>query len=300
MACRQASVHSALTTHHSLFTIRRRKAAAFTLTEMMVVVGIIGLVAAMTIPMMIPFMRGRKLDQTAEAVKTACLLARSKAIQQRRMISVTLLEAERMVIINDYERFRQTIPIRERGFADDSVSTDTLLRDTYTANLSGYYVTLIGGPGFGQQRRIDSTNGLTLTVDQPWTQVGAWTAPEAGDEYLIGGKDYKDVCPHYIGNYVDAAEREEILTLLTLQEPAVLPEGCRFDLADNGGIHEADGWTYVFLPTGGAWTLPTTANNSRDDWSETTYMSGPRLYAPDDRESTTIVVYAMTGQARSE
>ena len=80
---------------------------AFTLVEMLVIVGIIGLVMAIVLPMLIPFMRSRKLEQAADIVQSACLLARSKAIQQKRVINVTLLEAERVVIMTDYETIRE-------------------------------------------------------------------------------------------------------------------------------------------------------------------------------------------------
>ena len=84
------------------------KTAAFTLVELLVVIGIIGLVAALSVPMMAPFMRTRKIDQSTEIVKSACMLARSKAIQQRRMFNVTILQDERAVYITDYNALRDT------------------------------------------------------------------------------------------------------------------------------------------------------------------------------------------------
>lgn len=49
-ARRQAPVHSAFTTHYSLLAIRRCKAAAFTLIEMLTVIAIIGILAAILLP----------------------------------------------------------------------------------------------------------------------------------------------------------------------------------------------------------------------------------------------------------
>jgi type II secretory pathway pseudopilin PulG len=60
--------------------------------EMLVVLGIIGLVSAITLPMLVPMMRTRTLDSAVDTVKTACNLARSTAIQQRRMINLTFLQ----------------------------------------------------------------------------------------------------------------------------------------------------------------------------------------------------------------
>ena len=91
--------------------------AAFTLVEMLVVIGIIGLVAAMSLPMIIPMIRGNKLGQAVDAVKSACIVARSKAIQERRMFCVTLLEAERCVLVTDYEDLRdyEDLPNKPTG-----------------------------------------------------------------------------------------------------------------------------------------------------------------------------------------
>ena len=305
----------------------RRRRAGFTLIEMMVVIGIIGLVAAMTVPLMVPFMRARKLDRAAEVVKVACARARSIAIRERRRIAVTLLEAEKMVIITDYEQLKNMLPVQEIGVCADNSDDTRLVRASETANRSGYYVTLVepDSPGFGQQRWIMAANGATLFLNSqdPWLARGSWTCPDdnsppddPSDQYVIGGRDYDDVCPHYFneadppaGNYLTVAERERVLTTMAIEPPRILPEGCRFDLDDDGSdptAPELHGWTYIFLPTGGAITLTTAAENDRDYWSQTTLMdsndkpTGPRVYAPRDRDSAIIVVYAMTGQVRDE
>ena len=297
-----------------------RVSASFTLIEMLVVLGIIGLVASMTIPMMIPFVRQRKMTLASETVKAVCLLARSKAIKERRRISVTLLEAERLVIINDYDKIKRMLPILDLATAlDNSDLTQPeieLLRSGVSVNRNDFYVTLTSGPGATQQRRVVETNGDTLVVDRAWDPAEPWIYPEAGDEYVIGdNKSSKDRSPHWVGNYADAVERERILTLMALEKPRTLPEGARFDLDgdedDEANRHptapDPHAWTYVFLPTGGVWTLPVGATDSRDTWSQTTYTdtatnrpSGPRIYAPEDRDVVRIVVYGMTGQARAE
>jgi prepilin-type N-terminal cleavage/methylation domain-containing protein len=65
---------------------------AFTLVEMLVVLGIIALVAALSLPMIVPIMRSRTLNAALDTVKSACILARSMAIQQRKMVNLTLLQ----------------------------------------------------------------------------------------------------------------------------------------------------------------------------------------------------------------
>ena len=79
--------HFPLSTFHFSLCLR-----AFTLVEMLVVLGIIGLVSAITLPMLVPMMRTRTLDSAVDTVKTACNLARSTAIQQRRMMNLTFLQ----------------------------------------------------------------------------------------------------------------------------------------------------------------------------------------------------------------
>ena len=85
-----------------------RSLGGFTLVEMLVVIGIIALVAVMAIPMMTPYTRARKVEQVAETVKTACILARSKAIQQRKKFNVTILQDERLVFLTEYDALAAT------------------------------------------------------------------------------------------------------------------------------------------------------------------------------------------------
>jgi type II secretory pathway pseudopilin PulG len=214
------------------FSARNGGLGAFTLVEIMVVLGIIGLVMTLSLPLLIPLMRSGKLDNASDTVKSSCVLARSKAIQERRTFAVTLFQAERAVIITDYEDLR----------------------------------TAAGYP-----------------AQQPF-------------------------CPHFLDNYSAATETEqsnarwENIKAKAVERIRYIPEGCRF--AFDPDVNWPC-WTYIFLPNGSAWSLPPSAQNSRSTWSIATYMlggrpSGPHIYGPQDRESTTIVVYATTGQAMSE
>lgn len=222
---------------------------AFTLVEMLVVIGIIALVAAMAVPMMTPFTRTRKLEQTADVVKNACILARSKAIQQRKKFCVTILQDERLVFLTDYDAVRNATP---------------------------------------------------------GTYPNKYVPPDTTSPY----------CPHYLANYNDNVVptlpadirtavnlRATVLNDLSRAQgfvPRTIPEGCRFSLGAAGAA-----WTYVFLPTGSAWTADATAQNRFDaHWLKTTYLdsstsrpTGPLIYGPQDKDSTNIIVFAMTGQA---
>lgn len=216
--------------------IDRSGRRAFTLVEMLVVLGIIALVMSMSIPMFVPMTRQGKLDSAADAVKSACLLARSKAIQERRPYSVTLFQAERAIVLNDYEVLRAS-----------------------------------GAPAKFPPQIPYAPNSLDNYLPGPGTPEDRWDVVEG-----------------------HAAERIRYL-----------PEGCRFDLGQYTPAIEQPAWTYVFLPNGSAWTLPPNAGNDRNTWSVTTHMdngkpSGPRVFGPEDREWTDIVVYATTGQPISE
>mgnify|MGYP006287660725 CR=1 FL=1 len=307
--------------------------AAFTLVEMLTVVAIIAMATALAIPFMIGLTRGGKLSQAEDAVHSACLVARSRAISSRRMMCVTLLEAEQQILVNDYETLRNVLPVKEVGVADAGSTTTTLERESgATDNRTGYYVTLVSGIGKGQTRLIASSSGETLTLDEPWTERPAdetgtttWTAPESGDRYYIGGKEYDWVCPHYEDNYayagtgpgVRAQKRIEVLTELNTDRVYTLPGGCRFDLDRDGsdpteqdppdGMEEPPGWTYIFTPTGAVWTLDTQATNERNNehWTETTYTEGgepvgPIIHAPRGGGSSMIKVFAQSGQIITE
>jgi type II secretory pathway pseudopilin PulG len=62
------------------------------MVEMLVVIGIIVLIAGMTLPMLVPILRTRTLDAAVDTVKSACNMARSTAIEQRKPINLTFLQ----------------------------------------------------------------------------------------------------------------------------------------------------------------------------------------------------------------
>lgn len=80
--------------------------SAFTLVEMLVVLAIIGAVAAMSVPLLMPLMRRKSVDQAVQQVKSSLAFARSRAIQTQQKVCVTILAEERAVVVTDYDVLR--------------------------------------------------------------------------------------------------------------------------------------------------------------------------------------------------
>jgi len=82
---------------------RKHAQQGFTLTELMVVIGIIVLVSLMTIPVMIPFMRGQRMRAGARIVQSAILRARTQAIRQRAIYQVQFNQTYQKMTISDLD-----------------------------------------------------------------------------------------------------------------------------------------------------------------------------------------------------
>lgn len=77
---------------------------AFTLTEMLVVIGIIILVATMTVPAMMPFFRGQSLSAGSRVTKASLFHARSVAIARKALAAACLYNDGSIHIIWDANR----------------------------------------------------------------------------------------------------------------------------------------------------------------------------------------------------
>ena len=332
---RNATAHkekrSPFTIHYSLLTIRPAGREAFTLIEMLVVIGIIILVAAISLPLLTAMTRGGKLRHAEDMAKSACLAARGRAIRERRKISVTFLEFEREIIVTDYDMIRRMLPLVEegKGQATGASDPDTFVRETATDERDDCYLTLTkpDSKGYGEQGLIASHSGTRLNLADTWSHREGWSRPTGptDEEYVIGEPPHDYVWPHLLANYdVDGTyttdeqrrnKRHEFLKTMTVERIRTLPEGCNFDLDDDEATYDHTnpsnhGWTYVFLPTGGVWTVNTdatdAAENEQNDKLETTYLdahdkpAGPRIYGPRDETWARVIVYAMTGQALTE
>ena len=77
---------------------------AFTLVEMLVVIGIIVLIASMTVPAMMPFFRGQSLNAGARVTKASLFHARSVAIARKALAAACLWNDGSIQIIWDANR----------------------------------------------------------------------------------------------------------------------------------------------------------------------------------------------------
>ncbi len=86
-------------------------------------------------------------------------------------------------------KFDCTMPY-EVGRTDPATpsTNNTLVRESSSASLDDYYVTVVGGLGRGQSRRITGNAGRTLNVAPDWTVV-----PEMGAGYVITRLGLPDV-----------------------------------------------------------------------------------------------------------
>jgi type II secretion system protein H len=79
-------------------TLCRERAAAFTLIEVMVVVGIMGLIAAMGIPSMYRLLQKQGMRKATSDVVEVCALARARAILTGQPAEVTFYPLERRLV----------------------------------------------------------------------------------------------------------------------------------------------------------------------------------------------------------
>jgi type II secretory pathway pseudopilin PulG len=286
--------------------------------EMLVVLGIVALVTAMTLPMIIPMMRTRKLDSAVDTVKSAIILARSKAVQSRRMMNLTLLQQTDAthgagMIVTDYDALREIASGVATGGASgviyDSAQhwTSEFPNNSLVGKVVGMY------PGLGGS----SQSGIITAYTDTSITAGTWLpvpVPVLGSLYIVpsalpstGSNTPSSYCAHWLNNYANSSPdiRFNVLKFVCLnmgEQLRYLSEGCRFDF---GTGNTNDAWTYVFLPDGEVWTLPPSAQNARNLWSITTYaangaVSGPKIWGPNNLTSATIVVYGTTGQVVSQ
>lgn len=176
---------------------------AFTLTEMLVVLGILAFVMAATVPMIMPMIRPREMDRADAVIRTAVLRARTLAIERREKFDLILDQAAnqlriRPVGVLDRDWFYggivahcdETTPnykivtMNDTGGIPDRTKIDIgdymlITRCTHTYSIQG------------QMRQIGDIDWDTnpsapvITVTSDWDHG----RPQQGDEFIITTRD---------------------------------------------------------------------------------------------------------------
>jgi len=163
----------------------RSSRAGYTLTEMMVVAGIVILVAGISIPLMTPFLRGGAVREASDIFKMACVTARSLAVQQNE-------DQDLLIVAEQYEQSVQVLsaprlddPATATSAGSTTITTSTTLKqneyeDDPDSGEPRYFVTVIRGRGRGQTRGIEDNTADTITLKTNWE-----VTPAAGSEFQI-------------------------------------------------------------------------------------------------------------------
>ena len=106
---------------------RSHKRRAFTLVEMLVVIGIIVLVASVTIPMMAPFYKHQAMRAGARTTQAMLFQARSTAINERTLAGVYLYVQEPTLASHSVGDLVLALDSDGDGFLDDVVGTPAAL-----------------------------------------------------------------------------------------------------------------------------------------------------------------------------
>jgi prepilin-type N-terminal cleavage/methylation domain-containing protein len=296
------------------------KPKGFTLIEMLVVMGIIAIVAGVTIPMLIPMFKTRALDAAVDMVKQTCISARSMAVMSRHMMNVTfLIETDSHhgpgMIVTNYDDLRSTV----YGYVTSGGPVDTIYDSSqnWTIDMSNMVVYLVNGDHC-QIRKIKFNTDKEIViyeqVGQPYdptypndpNQLDWEASPSVGSVYVVPTAIPKAIaskifCAHYLGNYEDPTLRFQVLRTVSLfdgQTVKYLPDGIGLRL---DSIDVTSGWTYIFIPDGEVWTVPSLAQNTYNLWYKTTCMKGGKIYGPTlvglgGQSFEMLGLYAMTGQ----
>ena len=96
----------------------------FTLVELMVLIGIIGLIAAIGVPTFNGYLRANRIDSVADRLAADMALARAVAVSQGRIIRLDCVATGYTV----------TDPISGRSYRDRTFDGDVQLLDTVTVD----------------------------------------------------------------------------------------------------------------------------------------------------------------------
>ena len=133
--------------------------AGFTLTELLVVVGIIVLVSLVTIPAMTPFLRGQRLRSGARTVQSAILMARTQAIRRRAIYQVEFDQQNQEMRISDTDGLPSSV------FGKDVKLPDTIsFSEAVTTILFSPMGYATAGPDTSHPIKLKDASGRELQL----------------------------------------------------------------------------------------------------------------------------------------
>jgi uncharacterized protein (TIGR02596 family) len=155
-----------------------RKIRAFSLLELIVVIMIIGIIAAFTLPAASTILRGSQITQASQIITDQVSLARQTALTKNRSVEVRLISYVDPEVPGDTGAYRaiQVMEILENGIA---VPTDKprLLPQAVIMNM-GTLSTLISGTGQTSTTASGSAPNLPRNIGQNYTYVAFRFLPD--------------------------------------------------------------------------------------------------------------------------
>jgi type IV fimbrial biogenesis protein FimT len=147
----------------------RREAAgrAFTLIEVLLVMAILGVVAAVTTPYMVRSIRGNRLRTAARDVVMAGRYARSMAVVRQQEMTLTFnIDAAGFSIADELSRTLDRVAIEHvRVAGDEEPATKGSRSVVYSSNgrCPSYEVKLVSADGDAMTIEVDALSSATVT-----------------------------------------------------------------------------------------------------------------------------------------
>lgn len=183
--------------------MRRRERAGFTLTEMLVVISIIGIAASMSIALAAGFLRGNKVALATRMVQAGLMEARSRAIASKLNTSMVLYRLDSMAVLTNekWEPIGQPIVIPDPCYFMMYEGQDYLpagwywnriapLYDIMTITFESTGTAVKNLPAAQDTSRVCRVGAIFVTIVDPsslWYNRGGSVTADSGNELELSG-----------------------------------------------------------------------------------------------------------------